>query len=199
VETATLVIAVVGVTLGALSLIWQATTWLLTGPRVKVSLREGFRGPGGAILGPRALYTDAGLAALRRQGFTDPILAIEAVNVGRLPTTVRSWSIVFGNRAAYENQADPRNPQLPYRLEPHSSASWYAPLEDLQALQPGFTDQSDEAATVRGVIDLQSRQTITSKEALIVNPAGTRVQAHGWRIVWPWRGWRRGPGGEPNA
>jgi hypothetical protein len=81
-----------------------------------------------------------------------------------------------------------RTPQLSYRFEPHTSATCYAPLEHLAALQLGFTDQSDEAATVRGEIALQSRKTVASKEALIIDPEGTRVPSRRWRMSAPARG-----------
>ncbi len=183
----TLVIAVVGVTLAALSLGWQAATFFLTGPRVKVYLREGFRGPRGVMIAPPSIYTEGGLEALGRMGYVDHVLAVEAVNRGRLPATVHNWAIRFGNNVVYTNPADPQNPQLPYRLESHTSASWYAPLDDLQSLQPDFHDQSVRAATARGEVDLQSRRrAVTSRDALVIDASGTR-NPRGWRLAIPWR------------
>jgi hypothetical protein len=40
-DTAALVIAILGLVLAVLSLAWQAVTFVLTGPRVKVHLKEG--------------------------------------------------------------------------------------------------------------------------------------------------------------
>jgi|GEM_PF-1339500 len=173
--TTTLVIAVVGLGLSALSLGWQAASFLLSGPRVRVHLQEGLRGPGGAVLAPSSIYTDDGRAALERQGFDEPILAVIVVNRGRLPATVGNWSIRFGNGAAYQNPGDPRNPALPYRLEPFTSESWYSPLDHLQQLQAVFNDQSEAAALVHGVVDLGSRETVSSKDALLVGPQGVRA------------------------
>jgi hypothetical protein len=175
VEVATLVIAVIGVFLAGLSLAWQAATFLLTAPRVKVSLREGFRGPLGIMLGPPSLYTEAGRAVMEQQGYIEHVLAIEAINHGRFPATVKDWSVRFGNGAAYGNPADPLNPELPYRLDPFNSAIWYAPVEHLQALQGAFTDQGDDAASARGEVDLGTRKTIRSGNALVITPDGTRV------------------------
>lgn len=174
-NTATLVIAVVGLGLSVLSLGWQAASFFLSGPRVRVHLQEGFRGMGGAVLAPPSVYTDQGREALERQGFTEHILAVIVVNRGRLPATVGNWSIRFGNGAAYQNPGDPRNPALPYRLEPFTSESWYAPVDHLQKLQEVFTDQSETAAHVRGVIDLGSRETLASQDALILGPDGVRM------------------------
>jgi hypothetical protein len=49
-EVAALVVAVVAVTLSALSLGWQTATFFLSGPRVKAHLREGFYGAGGSMI-----------------------------------------------------------------------------------------------------------------------------------------------------
>jgi hypothetical protein len=189
-QTITLAIAAAGLALAALSLGWQAATFFLSGPRVRVELREGLRGPQGVMIAPPSVYTEAGLAALEHQGYTEPVLAVMAVNHGRLPTTVNSWLIKFGNSVTYGNPNDPRNPSLPHRLEPHTSVSWYAPLDDLQKLQAEFVDQSDEAAGARAVVDLGNRENVASKNMITVGPDGTRVPTPGW-IARLWRFVRR--------
>jgi len=175
VNTVTLVIAITGLGLSALSIGWQAASFFLSGPRVRVHLQEGLRGLGGVVLASPSVYTEEGGAALERLGFGEPILAVIVVNRGRLPATVGNWSIRFGNGAAYQNPGDPRNPALPYRLEPFTSDSWYAPLDHLQQLQAVFTDQSDAAAVVHGEVDLGSRETVASKDSLIVRVEGVRM------------------------
>ena len=70
--------------------------------------------------------------------------------------------------------SDPRNPALPYRLEPHTSEIWYVPVEQLQAMQAVFTDQSDAAALTRGAVDLGTGKTVMSKNKIIVDAGGTR-------------------------
>jgi hypothetical protein len=60
VEVAAPVIAIIGLTLAAVSLAWQARRSSCD-PRVKVILREGLRGDhGGALLGPIASYFPEG-------------------------------------------------------------------------------------------------------------------------------------------
>jgi hypothetical protein len=174
-DTTTLVIAVVGLVLSVASLVWQAASFRLSGPRVKVHLREGFRGPLGVMVAPPSVYTDVGRAALVRQGYTEHVLVIEAVNKGRLAATVNNWSLRFGNRAVYENPTDPGNPALPHRLESYTSATWTAPVENLEALQDAFDDQGDEAATVRADLKMADRRTVTSREAIVVQLGSTRA------------------------
>lgn len=151
-EVVTLGIAAAGLALAALSLGWQAATFLMSGPRMKVRLSEGFRGLPGVMIGPPGVYTDEGLASLQHQGYTEHVLAVTATNKGRLSATVREWSLHFGNRAKFANQHDPRNPPLPHRLEPHTAQTWYAPVEDVAPFVELFTDQSDRARTVRGAV-----------------------------------------------
>jgi hypothetical protein len=174
-EVATLVIAVVGLALAMLSLGWQAATFFLSGPRVKVYLREGLRGPVGVMLAPASIYTGEGRDALTRMGYTEHVLGVEAVNRGRLPATIGHWSLKFKNDVAYQNPTDPTNPSLPFRLEPETSATWYAPAEDLQEVQDAFTDQSERQATLHAEITLASGRTIRSKNALVIGATGTRT------------------------
>jgi hypothetical protein len=72
VNEAVLVIAIVGVVLGTLSLVWQAISFLLSGPRVRASIAEGFRGlHSGIMIGHPSIYTEEGRATLEaRRGTT---------------------------------------------------------------------------------------------------------------------------------
>ena len=178
-QVATLVIAVVGLGLAALSLGWQLATFFLTGPRVKVDLHEGFKSASGELMtGAASIYTNEGRAALERLGYTEHVLAIEAINTGRLAATVNGWSIEFGNGALYENPSDMLNPKLPYRLEPHTSQLWCAPVENLRAVE--WKDPN--ATTVRGVVRLAGRRRVRSRNALIVEEEEIRIAPEPGRI-----------------
>ncbi len=174
-EIAALVIAIVGVGLATLSLGWQAATFFLSGPRIKVNLREGLRGPLGLMLAPASIYTAEGRAALERMGYTEQVVAVEAVNRGRLGATVNNWSVKFGNGAIYGNPSDMRNPQLPYRLEPHTSMTWCVPMDELHVLQESFADLSEESRAARGTVDLPGRDAVVSRDALLIEEGGTQT------------------------
>jgi hypothetical protein len=132
-EIATLAIAVAGVLLGALSLGWQAATFFLSGPRVRVRLRAGLFGPGGVVVGkPEAVLVGDQRKRLEHEGFTEPVLAVTAVNGGRLPTTINSWGIVVGGGVTLR-EFDAHGPSLPHRLEPHEEATWYASAANAMA------------------------------------------------------------------
>jgi hypothetical protein len=172
-QIATLVIAVVGVSLAVLSIAWQAATFILTGPRVKVELHEGLRGPLGVMVASLNVYTDDGRAALERSGYDEHVLAITAINNGRLPATITSWSVRFGNGASQSVGLDRQNPELPYRLEAHSSATWYMLAEHAQGVQRVFADQGRDASKMRGEVGLASgKRTARSPYVLGVDPTG---------------------------
>lgn len=172
--TAALVVAVIAVVLAAVSLLWQAAAYFLSGPRIKVSLDEGLRGPGGGVISaPPSAYTEKGREKLVADGYTERIVAVVVRNVGRMPTTIRMWSLRFGNDALWTFPIDPENVPLPHRLDAHDEIGWYATLEQLRDLQREFLDQSDEAAAVVGLVRLGSGSQIESGNALVVRADGS--------------------------
>ena len=172
VDTAALVIAIISLVLAVLSLAWQAVTFVLTGPRVKVCLKEGLRGPLGVMIAPPSVYTDAGRAALEADGYTEHVLAVVVTNAGRSATTVRGWSLHFGNGVVYTNQMDPRNPALPHRLEPHTTETWYATVDEIAPFVENFVDQTESARTLRAEVDTAT-ETAKSRERMVVAADGT--------------------------
>ena len=125
------------------------------------------------MLAPHETYTDEGLASLTAQGFTEPVFGIEVINVGRLATTVQDWSIVFGNKVTRTSE-DGWGPRLPYRLEPHTGASWYHHAFEVQRWQSDFVDQSDNAATARATVTLPGR-VVLSVDRLVIRSDSVRT------------------------
>jgi hypothetical protein len=164
---ATLIVAVVGVVLAAGSLIWQAMTFVLSGPRVRVTLEAGLAGPGGVMVGPLEAYTIDGRAALEAQGYTERVVVVRAINDGRSRARVDYWLILFGNQASFSNPLDPRNPELPYRLEPGESAIWLVRVADLDALQRKFVDRSAYASLIWAVVRLGTGRESISRGCLL--------------------------------
>lgn len=130
-DRVTLVVAIVGLALAVASLVWQAATFVLAGARIKVRLQQGAIGNGSAIVGPLDARID--FEDLRNQGFTQPVLAIEVRNVGRMPISVTGWHAVLENRMSYTDARSPVNPELSFRLEPQSKQTWYVELNPLHA------------------------------------------------------------------
>jgi hypothetical protein len=126
VAVATLVIAVLGVVLSVASLTWQAATFILSGSRVRADLKHGARNAAGVVHGsPRSMQQQ--LPSLAAQGFTEEVIGIEVHNVGRLAATVDRVSAALAGGMKYNFLSDVVGPSLPHRLEPQSSASWFAP------------------------------------------------------------------------
>jgi hypothetical protein len=169
---ATFAIAVVGVVLGGLSLGWQLFSFALSGPRVRVTFQQGLLGPLGVMVAPPSVYTATGRQALEAQGYDEHVLVIEAINAGRFPATVEDWSTAFSNGATWSNPRDPRNPTLPYRLEPGTSSRWITDADRLMRFAGAFADSSDRAVTARAVIRLATNKRLRSRNALIVRPTG---------------------------
>ena len=123
-DISTTILAVLGVVLALASLAWQAWSFRQSGSRVSVDLRtgSGTRRARPPSLRQRRLRL-ARCRGLAKQGFTDPVLAVEVTNSGRSPTNVVSVSILYENAASYtETHFDP---SLPFRLDAESEKTWY--------------------------------------------------------------------------
>lgn len=168
--------------LATLSLVWQALTFFLTGPRVKVRLAEGLRAPhGGVLIAPPSIYTESGRAALEADGYTEHVLAVSARNAGREPISLSRWSLRFGNSAVFTYPGGVGNPPLPHRLQPAADVMWLASLEDVVPYVANFVDQGQHARTVRGEVDDALGKTTVSRQRIIVSPDGETQTWHGRR------------------
>jgi hypothetical protein len=153
--------AVLGVVLGALSLGWQAATYVLTGGRIKVSLRVGAMGPGGMVTTKPADLSPGWLEPLAEQGYGRPVVSVRVANVGRQPVTVARWGLKSRAGASLYPMADSIGPPLPHRLDTGESASWAVDMAQVHAF----------AVTVA--------ETLTEKPAPPNSPSG--AFAAGWR------------------
>jgi hypothetical protein len=179
-EIATLVIAAVGIVLATVSLVWQALTFFLTGPHVKVRLSEGLRAPlGGVVIAPPSIYTNAGRAALEADGYTDHVLTVTARNAGRAPVSLSRLSLRFANNAVFVYPGGAGNVPLPHRLERAADVTWYASVEDVVPYVADFIDQSEDARTVRGEVDTALGNMTASRERIIISPNGETRTRHG--------------------
>lgn len=138
IDIATLVIACFGAVMAVLSLGWQIAAWALEGRRVRVVLKHGAIGRGGIVAGsvdgsgkPRDLRSH------REQGFTGPeVLGITATNMGRAPVTISRYSAtLIGGRLSFTPAGDQIiGPDLPFRLQPGESESWYVEMNTVHAV-----------------------------------------------------------------
>jgi len=171
-QVATLVIAVAGVTLAALSLGWQAATFVLTGGRVKVELRVG------AMHGTASHMVTQSVSSglpdperLQADGYTRPVVAVQVRNVGRMAVTVEDWSLFTspGSRIALQPVGQSIGPPLPHRLEAGATGTWaveLAPVRAMRAATVAALKVPEERIKIRGKVGLGDGRTVETREAL---------------------------------
>lgn len=120
----TTVIAVAGLVLAVAALVWQTWSFRVSGSRVSVTIREGLIDAPGtqAVTAPDGA-TPSHLQSMRRQGFTNQVLAVEVMNSGRSPTNVKSVSVRYENGAAFTLTRV--QPSMPFRLDAESDQTRY--------------------------------------------------------------------------
>lgn len=166
----TLVVAIVGVVLAAVSLAWQAAVFLLSGSRVRVALRRGAirRSPSGTVRMSGPLQpTASDYEAMRSQGFADEVLIVEVRNLGRMAVSVEDVSAATTDGWGFARLADPENPKLPHRLEPHSMEAWHVELAPLQSLVNLDGKQRQAWMTV----ELGTGKSLRTREATVIVPS----------------------------
>ncbi len=126
-----LVVAILGFFLSGVSLAWQAATFVWSGSQVKVALRYGARNLSSVVTFPKWPAT---WNVLSSQGYTVPVLAVEARNVGRLPVSVTKIEAVLESGHSLVQLEHPPERLLPYRLEPGSEQTWFIEMQNVSAL-----------------------------------------------------------------
>lgn len=171
--------AVVAVVLSLLSLAWQLLAFLLTGPRIRVTITEAFRAADGGVIATSPASIVGGLATLTEMGYTEHVVFVRVENRGRTAATVERWTIRFGNRAVYIHPvADPLNVSVPARLDPHASVTFHTPVKWLAGYELNFTDRTRRAKRIRAEVTVSGlRRDVTSRWSLRVDAKG--VHEHG--------------------
>lgn len=134
---AAFLLALVGLVVAMLSLGWQVASWALSGRRVKVNLLHGVQGRGGFATGKvKPGGAPLNLGTMRSQGWDGiEVIAAEVINVGRAPVIVTRYSVhAVGAGMSYTPLRDWIGPDLPFRLEPGASETWYSDIADARAL-----------------------------------------------------------------
>jgi hypothetical protein len=170
-DVLTLIIAALGLCLAALSLGWQLASYVLEGRRVRVTLLHGSAGPGGFAVGPVGpKNAPNNLNDLIAEGFTTrEVLGVRATNIGRVPATVSRYSVALSRGGfAFTPIGDAMGPDLPYRLEPGESATWYADMQDARALVTASRAVASVSRSVRMTVELGTGDKITTKRRLDV-------------------------------
>ena len=135
---AALFVACLSLVISGLALGWQIAMWLLNGGRAKAQLMHGVFGRGGVASGPvQMLGRRLRLSGLREQGWAGPeVLGVRVTNTGRARLQVTAFGIRQGRKGMAANypSGNEYSPDLPAWIEPGSSETWYADLQDGAAL-----------------------------------------------------------------
>jgi hypothetical protein len=168
-EILTLVVAIVGVSLALASLAWQAATFVLSGSRVRLTLRRGaLRRTVGGVARMSGLQLSASdYAVMHKQGFTEEILLVEVRNRGRMAVSVEDVSATTEDGWGFQRAADPENPSLPHRLEPGAKETWHIELSVFQHLVN--TDGKQRKVWMR--VELGTGKVLRTKQATLVVPS----------------------------
>ncbi len=176
-DPASLLIGAGGLALGATSLTWQVSTYLLNGSRVKIGLQAGALADNGSgmITCPIRSFSQTELLRMARQGYSQPIIAIKVRNVGRQAVNVERWGIVCTEGATYTPIAESIGPSLPHRLEAGASELWAMSL-DVAVRAAATTAEvltgNAETVWLRGKVELGDGRTRTTAEVLPVAAGG---------------------------
>lgn len=139
-----LIVAGVGVILGAASLGWNLAEFRLSGPRIKAHLMFGALGNGG--IASKRGREQPDWRRMAEQGLTEPLVGIEVVNVGRTPTEVQHFSCDLTGGFGYANPALPYNPPLSFKLDPHATKTLWLPLREVLTLAQVIRDTGQRQA-----------------------------------------------------
>jgi hypothetical protein len=163
-DVTTLVIAVFGLVLSLAALCWQAATWHLSGPRVRVEMLVGATNGRQYGTVPVKEGWQKPVEDFRAQGLGERLLAAKILNVGRQATQVVGYSagtdtgVKLGVVAA-----PPGTPPLPHRLEAESQVLYYLDLEDLTSALALLHGTHQQAKTVMMHAELGSGRTVSSE------------------------------------
>ncbi|MFF8292592.1 hypothetical protein ACF068_25625 [Streptomyces sp. NPDC016309] len=130
--TASLIISMIALTVTMANLTWQLALYLLNGPRLQVRMTVGAIGAGGMVTMPveNVRNLDETFRSFAQQGYSQPVLAVEVVNLGRLGVELLDFGVDVSKGASLKPLKDAvTETPMPYVLEPHRQGTWAIPFE----------------------------------------------------------------------
>jgi hypothetical protein len=161
-------LSIIALVMSALSLGWQAATFVLTGGRVKVELRIGamHAGSWGMIHAPVDALEHTWSDVQAEQGYVDRVIVVLVRNVGRLPVSVMEWSVMAEpTGASFRPVGHSIGPDLPYRLDPGTTETWAVRLSEIvapiEATKTAFR-VPEGTMRLRGQVGLGNGKSVTT-------------------------------------
>ena len=106
-------------------------------PPLALVLHQAIGAAGGYAVGPVGHdHRPRDLSGLRGEGFTGAeMIGIEVANIGRQRVRVKGYSVKLRwGPLSFHPIGDAEGPNLPHWLEPGEAETWYASMQDAQAL-----------------------------------------------------------------
>lgn len=168
-DVVTLVIAILGLVLAAVSGAWQVATWFWSSGRPRAALKHGvLSADGAAIIGPVKDQRPIPLDPIRAQGYGGPeVLAIEVTNFGRAPVTVTKYAVILvGSGVSYLPVGAALGPELPFRIQPGEGESWYTDMATVRRFVAAGQVLKDGAREICMEATLGTGRTIRTKQTI---------------------------------
>ncbi|MFF7524919.1 hypothetical protein [Streptomyces pseudovenezuelae] len=168
-----LIISIIALCVATANLTWQLALYLLNGPRIQVRMAVGAYGRGGLITVPVEKVADLNetFSSFERQGFSQLVLVVQAVNHGRLGVQLLDFGIDVpkGLSAKPVKDAITETP-LPYVLEPHQEGTWAMPFEfGPELIRACRAVWPHEAHPIRGYVHRAGGKKIRSTRSLTLD------------------------------
>src|SRR5690606_23334035 len=166
-DITTLVVAICAAVVAATALGWQVASWLLSGGRAKVELRNGAMRHIGGQYATVPAHKPLG-QELAEQGFTRRAVFVNVRNVGRLPVSVSWWDLKLPGGIRFGEMNPLHGPKFPHRLDVGESVTWAMTVDGdmLFALRAAQKQAKVGNVEVRAVVSLGSGKEIKTPQRI---------------------------------
>lgn len=166
-DAITLGIASIGAFTGIAALGITISQFWLSGARLRVKITAGWLGADRRVAHNVKTWDPVDARMVGRPATR--ILAVTAVNRGRMATTINAWGVIIGKRMEDTAPRMPPNPKLPVRIEPGESETFVIQLEDvITAHYAAPVAMGRRTGKVRGRIRLGDGRALRSRRSLTI-------------------------------
>lgn len=164
-----LAIALLGLVIAAVSVGWQMLTWRLEAGRARVSLLHGVATPSQVVHGKVEDGRLRDLSSIHAQfpGGTE-VLGVSVINVGRSSIHIPRFSLEVRPEGLSLTSAsrDHVGTTFPVEVVPGRRVELWFELDAARALVNAARNAGDIAREVRGKIELENEEVVTTRETV---------------------------------
>ncbi len=154
VSVAALVLGIVGIVLAACSLTWNVASFLISGPRPKITPIVGVLADGSLNAGPATNDPTAAVASAAERAPGQYVIGVEVTNRGRAPFHVTCWSLMAepAEVAAVVVAAQPTDSTPPCDIAPGATETFVTELQEARALAAAVQTVDSRPQRIRAAI-----------------------------------------------